>query len=50
MLVAGASKADGSCAAQADTCMALVADSIVLAGVGFDLDGNPQPGSTSAYA
>jgi hypothetical protein len=50
LLVAGASKADGSCAAQADTCVALEADGVVLAGDGFDLDGNPQPSSTSAYA
>jgi hypothetical protein len=49
-LAAGASKADGSCVAQADTCVAFVADGIVLAGDGFDLDGNPQPSSTSAFA
>jgi hypothetical protein len=49
-LVVGASEADGSCVAQADTCVAFVAGGIVLAGDGFDLDGNPQPSSTSASA
>ena len=49
-LLAGASEADGSCVAQADACVAFVADGIVLAGDRFDLDGNPQPSSTSAYA
>ena len=50
LLLAGASEADGSCVAQADTQVAFVAGGVVLAGDGFDLDGNPQPSSTSAYA
>jgi hypothetical protein len=49
-LVAGASETHGACAAQADTCVAFVADGVVLAGDGFDLDSNPQPSSTLAYA
>jgi hypothetical protein len=50
LLVAGTSKADGSCAAQADICVAFEADGVVLAGDGFDLDGNPQPSLTLADA
>jgi hypothetical protein len=34
----------------ADTCVAFVAGGVVLAGDGFDLNGNPQPSSTSAFA
>jgi hypothetical protein len=49
-LLAGASEADGSCVAHADTQVAFLAGGVVLAGDGFDLDGNPQPSSTSAYA
>ena len=30
--------------------MVFVADGVVLAGDGFDLDGNPQPSTTSAFA
>ena len=48
--VAGASEAHGACVAQADTCVAFVAGGVVLAGNGFDLDGNPQPSLTLAYA
>jgi hypothetical protein len=49
-LVARASEADGACAAQADTCVAFVADDVVQAGDGFDLDGNPQPSTTLVSA
>ena len=49
-ILGGGSEADGSGDAQADTCVAVVADGVVLAGDGFDLVGNPQPSSTSAFA
>ena len=41
---------DGACATQADTEVKFEASGTVLAGDGFDLDGDPQPGSTSAVA
>ena len=49
-LVAGASEADGSCDAQADTQVAFVTGGVILAGDGFDLDGSPQPSTTSGFA
>jgi hypothetical protein len=45
-----ASEADGTCATEADTQVAFVASGGVIAGDGFDLDGNPQPSSTLAIA
>ena len=49
-ILGGSNEADGSGDAQADTCVVFVADGVVLAGDGFDLDGNPQPSTTSAFA
>jgi hypothetical protein len=43
-------EADGAGEAQADTEVKFEASGTVLAGDGFDLDGDPQPGSTSAVA
>jgi hypothetical protein len=43
-------EADGACATAADTQVAFVASGGVLAGDGFDLDGDPQPSSTLAVA
>jgi hypothetical protein len=40
----------GAAPAEADTQVAFVASGIVLAGDGFDLDGDPQPSSTLAVA
>jgi hypothetical protein len=45
-----AGEADGACATEADTQVAFVASGGVLAGDGFDPDGNPQPSSTLAVA
>ena len=49
-ILGGGSEADGSVAVLADTRVAFVAEGLVLAGGGFDLDGDPQPSSTSAYS
>jgi hypothetical protein len=43
-------EADGTCATEADTQVVFVAGGGVLAGDGFDLDGDPQPSSTLAVA
>jgi hypothetical protein len=43
-------EADGACNAQADTQVAFDVGGLVLAGDGFDLDGNPQASTTVAAA
>jgi hypothetical protein len=49
-LLACSGEADGACTTEADMQVAFAASGGVLAGDGFDLDGDPQPSSTLAVA